>query len=473
MHKTAGRAPPTDSASRTLPTRPGAQRSGPDLAIRLREHLARWLMILRQQFWLVPAAMVLCGALLALAMVQLDRAGNLPAWVALSGWLYQGSPSGAHALLGAVVASTIGVAGTVFSITIAALSLAAGQMGPRLMQNFTSDRGNQFTLGAYLGTFAYALLVLRSVDADAADPFVPQLALSVAILLTFLCVGTLIYFVGHMAGRINVDTVIELVNRDFHDAMRRLLPEAPSPRIEIQRGWSEAQSVSSATGGYLQHVDSQRLAEWADENGATVRLLARPGDHVFPGVPIALVRPSVQGAGEAVCSAIVIGDMRLSAGDLEDAVRRMVEVGVRALSPGINDPNTAISVLDKLGTALCDMVRLHMPNGQLCDNGRVLLDMPVTTYDGLLDTMFHMIRQSAHGQPAVLVRMLEVLTAAASCEQDAARARALQRHADLVMADAERIAMASADLLDVRARHSRFHVAGRHGIAATLDQPGN
>ena len=125
--------------------------------------------------------------------------------------------------------SAIGVAGTVFSITIAALSLAAGQMGPRLLRNFTRDRGNQMTLGVFLGTFAYALMVLRSVRTPDEGDFVPHLALSVGILLAFACVATLVYFVGHMAGRINVDAVIELVTDDVRSAIRRLTSEEPHP----------------------------------------------------------------------------------------------------------------------------------------------------------------------------------------------------------------------------------------------------
>src|SRR6185312_16292395 len=112
----------------------------------------------------------------------------------LSAWLYNGGATGARTLLGAVASSTIGVAGTVFSITIAALSLAAGQMGPRLLRNFTKDRGNQITLGAFLGTFSYSLMVLRTVRSEDEGAFVPHLSLTFGILLAFVCVGTLVYF---------------------------------------------------------------------------------------------------------------------------------------------------------------------------------------------------------------------------------------------------------------------------------------
>ena len=121
---------------------------------------------LGETFWLLPGLMVLSGILLGLALVDADRRGLVPHWLIDSPWLYNGGGTGARTLLGAVASSTIGVAGTVFSITIASLSLAAGQMGPRLLRNFVRDRGNQFTLGAFLGTFSYALMV----PAQRADP---------------------------------------------------------------------------------------------------------------------------------------------------------------------------------------------------------------------------------------------------------------------------------------------------------------
>ncbi len=110
-----------------------------------------------ETFWLLPAAIVALAIALALGLVALDKSGLVPDWLVNSPWLYSGGGMGARTLLGAIASSTIGVAGTVFSITIAALSLAAGQMGPRLLRNFARDRGNQFTLGALLGTFSYSL----------------------------------------------------------------------------------------------------------------------------------------------------------------------------------------------------------------------------------------------------------------------------------------------------------------------------
>lgn len=159
---------------------------------------------LGETFWLVPMLVVLSSLLVAFLAVHLDRT-EAAALSTLHDWLYDGGETGGRTLLGTVAGATIGVAGTVFTITIAALSLAAGQMGPRLLRNFTRDRGNQLTLGMLLGAFCYALVVLRSIRTEPEGGFVPHLALSVGIVLAFACVAILVYFVGHVAGRINVE----------------------------------------------------------------------------------------------------------------------------------------------------------------------------------------------------------------------------------------------------------------------------
>ena len=194
-----------------------------------------------------------------------------------------------------------------FSITIAALSLAAGQMGPRLLRNFTRDRGIQLTLGAFLGTFSYALMVLRSVRTQEEGAFTPHLSLTVGILLAFLCVATLVYFVDHMASRINVDTVIELVSDDVRSAIQRLTVDEPSPAPPPPAFWTGAMPIVDARHGYLQELDANGLADWAAENDTAIRLLVRPGDYVFPGTPSAMVLKPVDGADVAIHGAMALG----------------------------------------------------------------------------------------------------------------------------------------------------------------------
>ncbi|MEO7400389.1 MAG: DUF2254 domain-containing protein [Polaromonas sp.] len=417
--------------------------------------LRKLLNQLGDTFWLIPGAMVLAAVLMAYLLLEIDRSHMLPAWLT-DEWLYNGGGTGARTLLGAIASSAIGVAGTVFSITIAALTLAAGQMGPRLLQNFTRDRGNQVTLGVFLATFAYALLVLRSVRTQNEGSFTPHLALSVGVLLAFVCVATLVYFVDHMANRINVDTVVDLVSNDVRAAMAGLTSDKPPAAPPPAAFWQHAVAITDPRSGYLQQLDANGLADWAAEHGTVIRLLVRRGDYVFPGAPVAVMSVAVEGADAAIRNATALNATRGSAGDAEHAVRQLVEVAVRALSPGTNDPNTAISVLDRLGAMLCGLAGLHLPGGVLLRNERPALLIPSTSYRIYINLMFNMIRQYGASSPAVLIRLLQVLTAVASCEPDADRRRELRRHAELVWSDAQREVANPADLADIGKRRASF-----------------
>lgn len=400
--------------------------------------LRGWLEGLGDAFWLRPALVVAAGVLLGEAAVWAERAGWTVPGLPVA-WLYSGGSSGARELLSAVASSTIGVAGTTFSITVAALTLASGQMGPRLLRNFVRDPGNQLVLGVFLGTFAYALVLLRTVRSADEGSFVPALGVSGALLLALLCVGTLIWFVHHIATGINVETVIDLVHEDLSQAVARLTLDrpdpAPSPGSPPDGGGAPV--LSRGGDGYLRALDDGALADWASGRGATLTLLVRPGDYVFPGSRVAEVSPAGQAeaAEGAVADALSLGPRQAATQDLEFAVRQLVEVAVRALSPGVNDPFTAIMVLDRLGAVLCEVASRHLPGGTVLRDGRaVLLRRRVTGYDGLCDAMFHMIRQNAAGSPAVLIHLLETLARAAAVETRPERRATLRRHADLALA---------------------------------------
>lgn len=432
--------------------------------------MRQFLSDLSDKFWLIPAVLVSTGLIFAMLFVNIDRSGIISQKIIDGPWLYSGGGTGARTLLGAVVSSTIGVAGTVFSITIAALSLAAGQMGPRLLRNFTHDRGNQVTLGIFLGTFSYALIVLRSVRTQNEGEFIPHFALSVSIFLAFVCVATLVYFVGHMASRINVDTVIDLVSDDARIAINRLMRQEPEPYIHRLGSFPRGIAICVSRRGYLQHLDLDNLADWADKHNTQIQLLIRVGDFIFPGMVVAEIFPAVQDADKAVGKVIAVGSQRVSSDDLEFAIRQLVEVAVRALSPGINDPHTAISILDRLGAALCDAVPLYFRSGQFIRSGKPVLVAPAFDYGGLTNAMFHLIRQNATGSVSVLVHQIEVLTAVVGCERNPDRQHHLRRHAELALEDAERTFEAPSDLADIRRRFQMFLAVQADGPLALFDR---
>lgn len=418
-------------------------------------------------FWTLPALIVLALGGLGVFVVDIQLLGQLPSWLP-KGWIYGGGDTGARTLLGAIASSTIGVAGTLFSITIAALTLASSQMGPRLLRNFMRDRGNQVTLGVFLGAFGYALIVLRSVRGGEDTAFVPALGVTIGLLLAGACIALLIYFVHHVASRINVDTVIDLVHDDVLKGMERLtLDEAPFvPSDPID--WVQASEIRIPQSGYLQQIDTAALVDWADRHDCVVDFLKRPGDFIFPHVPIARISKPVDEAEGAIRNCIALSRQGGSTADLTFPIAQLVEVAVRALSPGINDPRTAISVLNRLGATLASLSRRHLDSGVRERCGMVRVRFPPLGYADVATVMFEMIRQSAGRSPAVLIHMVTVLAQVAKVERAPERLAALRWQARAADAegralfvndvDRQRLAATYAGFLAIAAGQAKEHL---------------
>jgi uncharacterized membrane protein len=334
------------------------------------------------------------------------------------------------------------------------LTLASGQMGPRLLRNFIRDARNQTVLGIFLGTFAYALMVLRTVRTVEESPFVPHLAITGALVLALVAVGTLVWFVHHIATSINIETVVDAVQQDLCKAIATHTREEPGAVRPTDA--PNGRALAATGGGYVQAIDADALADWAYERRVRVTLRVRPGDYVPSGFPIAHLSKAVEGGAAAIRDAVTLGRRPAALQDPEYSIRQLVEIAVRALSPGINDPFTAGSVVDHLGDALCRIAPRHLSTGVVLRGGGPVLVHPVTDYDGLCDAMFHMIRQNAAGSVHVLGRMLDVLARVAEVERRPDRAAELARHADLVIAAARRDVADPSDLADLEERDRRF-----------------
>lgn len=388
----------------------------------------------RQQFWFIPAVFTVLALILAEVGIALEERYGVPESLK---FIYSGGETGARTLLGAVASSAIGVAGTVFSITIAALSYAAGSMGPRLLDNFTRDRGNQVVLGTFIATFAFTLYSLRAVQGGEENPFVPHYNVTGAMLLALACIAALVYYLAHVTGSINMTRVITLLRDDLQDALETATHQREDAQGERQPPpeafWENGEVLRSEAGGYLQLLDTEALIKLADRENVALRLHVKPGDYVFTNSVIVTAIPHLP---DGVMDTLTLGRTRLQGQDLEYSVRQLTEVASRALSPGVNDPVTAIDVIDRFGDALCRLHDRSWPDGVHFSGDHLRLVRPVTTFGGLLDSMFHMIRQYGKGSPAVTIRMLEVLRSIAACMDDPARHAELRRHAEMIYADA-------------------------------------
>ncbi|MFL1492086.1 DUF2254 domain-containing protein [Pseudomonas antarctica] len=428
--------------------------------------LQKYWYRLRSSLWFVPATMTSLAVALALCAVALDRTLTND-WLQLLGLSYSGGAEGASLLLGTVAGSMIAIAGTVFSMTLVALSLASSQLGPRLLRNFMRDTANQVVLGTFVATFLYCLIVLRTIRRADEVAFVPHLSISIGVLLAIVSVGVLIYFIHHISVSIQADQVVARVGQELNDGIDRLFPgglgnlgpEASSVPNEVYLSAEfarDAYTVAAPQDGYLQMIDADALMALASKEDLLLRLERRPGHYLAKGRAMVMVWPKdrvTKALAGKLNAAFVLGNQRSAVQDVEFSLQQLVEIALRALSPGINDPFTAIACVDRLESALCSLARREMPCPYRFDGrGQLRLVAQGAAFAGIVDTAFNQIRQSARSNPAVAIRMLDAIAQIAVHVNSVQQATCLQRHAGMIVKGARDAVPETDDVLAVEAR---------------------
>jgi uncharacterized membrane protein len=306
------------------------------------------------------------------------------------------------------------------------------------------DVSNQVVLGAFVAIYVYCLLVLGAIRGEEESEFVPYFSVTVGVALAILGLGVLIYFIHHVSTSIHAANVVASVGGEIDAAIDRLFPEPigdeePQDREAAPVPGGPGERVPASCGGYLQAVDGDGLLGAAREAGAVVRLDCRPGDLIVEGGRIATVWPAADPAlAERIHSALIVGVQRTSLQDLEFSIDQLVEVGARALSPGTNDPFTAINCIDRLCSALCRLAEREMPAAaRRDDDGAVRVIARPWTFDGALDAAFNQLRQYGRGHAAVTIRLLEALEVLARRVRRPDDAAAVARHAEMAARGAD------------------------------------
>ena len=375
----------------------------------------RWIPLLESvgsSYWFIPTLMALAAVALAVGTIRLD--GTVVGDPALP-WLYSGGAEGARTVLGALAGSMITVAGVVFSVTVVAMSLASQQFGPMLLRNFMHDRRNQLVLGAFVATFVYCVLVLRSVRGDEdGDGFVPHLSTTVAIVMAIGSVGVLIFFIHHIARSIRVESVLERVAADLEASIDQLFPERvgqPGPDVDLRPiAEQPSASVEADCDGYLVALDDDLLIDCARQHDVCIEVAVRPHDFVVTGATVFGVRPADRHDDElarALRRALVLGTDRTTSQDIRFGLDQLVQLGLRALSPSLNDPLTAKDVIDRVVSAIARIVRRGMPLGlRYDDEGLLRVIAPAVTFAELLERGLEPLRRSAGAEVTVVRHLL-------------------------------------------------------------------
>lgn len=394
---------------------------------------------LTSSYWFVPTLMAVGAVVLALALVELDRATG-DGWLKDTWFIYLGGPDGARALLSTVASSVITVAGVVFSITIAALTQASSQFGPLLLRNFMRDRGNQVVLGTFVATFIYCLLVLRTVYGQEDLSFVPHIAVTVATVLAVASIGVLIYFIHHVSLSLQAPQVIARAAHELRSAIDQAYPRDDSGNG--RQDWTgfaptgQPCALMARRAGYLQAIEHGSLVEEAEKYDVVVHLRVRPGHFLTTGQLIAEAFPAERVPGDfggAVNGKLLLGSSRSPEQDVEFGVSQLVEIAVRALSTGVNDPFTAVHCVDWLGESLAEVARRPPPSPLRRDGQKkVRLIEDRSTFEGLTDAAFNQVRQHAQDSVAVTLRLLEAIARVAASARTPEHRRVLLRHVEMI-----------------------------------------
>lgn len=406
---------------------------------------------LKESFWALPTLMAVSGALAAVVSTSADEMAGRTL-VSDYAWAWSGSAEGARSVLSVIAGSTMTVAGVVFSITVTALAQTSSHFGPRVLRNFTADRGNQLVLGTFIGTFVFCLLVLRSVSAEGESQpaSVPFLSVNLGLLFAVASIGVLIYFIHHIARSLQVEVLLANVGAEFDASLATLFPDqlgegrdqAP-PQLADPGGWERATPVSTGRDGYVQGIDQAELMALAEAGDLRVIVDKRPGDFVrkkepvlrvqWPGAPLPAVRRKL-----AAC--VQVGVHRTPQADISYSVQQLVEVAARGLSPGVNEVFTALSCIDWLGSALDSLAGRRLPQAARADrHGHVRVIATPTSLVDLADLVFDTLRPYAAEHALIAHRLLYLIEDLAPRLHRAADAHALQRHARRVAMEAERL----------------------------------
>lgn len=429
----------------------------------------RWLWSrLNANYWFYPALFSVVAAVLAFVLIYLDRNG-FAEWLNQVEEIVPARPASASNMLIVIAGSMIGVASTVFSITIAAVAYASGTYGPRLLTNFMEDKGNQLSLATFIGTFVYSLTVLRTVRAEdevaasAADAasttlpgFVPQLSLLVAYLLMALSVAVLVYFLNHVPSSIRINTVLKGIGRRLLEDVCKVYPE-PDRGIDPPPAPGGTPVLAQHT-GYIQMIDFDELCALAEKQNCSISLRVRTGDFVHPGMPLAELGGGAGDTADKLKDSFILGATRSPKQDPQFLIDELVEIALRALSPGINDPFTAITALHWLGAATAELgTRDLRKMAESDDEGRRVFPLP-DDFDHYVRRGFGGMRSAVATNPTAALVMFDTLRHAALPIDDETRVARLRREG-LRLLEQARANLAGPDLEEVEARYVGFEKA--------------
>ncbi len=372
---------------------------------------------LRSSLFFVPMLFVVCGIALGLAGLEIDTRiteGDSALPDAMTSTV-----DSARAVLTTVAGATITFAGIAFSVSLLLIQQVSSQYSPRVIHGFFRDPFNKRVMGVVVGTFTYCLVVLRSVRGPLeqdGSPVIPNLSVSLAVILGVVSILSIVAFISHSAHAMDISKILQDVSDDATARIERLWNEpGDEPHDDPGSGSPESADddvlhVDVAESGWIQQIDFDRIASAAGTGRA--RLHVAVGRYAVPGTPLCTISPRPEDpdvASETARGALVVGDARTAQQDVTYGVRQLADVALKALSPGINDPTTAQDAIFHLGGVVRELLRRDPPpTMRRVGDCHVEVTQEVTHAD-VVALAFDEIRLAAGGMPTVCIYLLEVL----------------------------------------------------------------
>jgi uncharacterized membrane protein len=406
---------------------------------------------------LISIALGLAGAVLSSLE---ETVPAVSAWVPSVLFPSHADPQVAQIVLATIAASIMTVVSIVFAILLMTLTLASMQFSPRILLSFVKDRVTQWTLGIFLGTFAYCMAALPAAR-SLPRPFAPVATVTCAMLLAVMCVAWLIFFIHHISEAISVNHIVDRIAREIEGVIDAVMPDSRRHAYEPEGvpfdDDKREVAVGSPVSGYIRYVDGGRLLDLATQFKLRVRVLRRVGHFVPAGVGLFGAAPAERLDPERMRelqATFDIGPTRTLQQDVEFGVIQIVDIALKAISTAVNDPSTAITCVDQLGRILIRFMSRHVPVSLLCDPPHVVrVIMPWIGTESLIDTAFEQIRHYSASDIAVSLRLLRALDDIAStCTELRAIESLIVRGRRIVAGCAERLSAENTEKL-----RSRLH----------------
>ena len=403
---------------------------------------------LRSSFWFMPSLIVLLSVAFAVVMIEADSAGS-DQWLAQWPRLFGAGAQGARGMMSTIAGSMMTVVGVTFSMILVVLALASSQYTSRILRNFMRSRVTQVVLGIFAGIFTYCLIVLRTIRGGDEGAFVPNLAVFFGFVLALGGVGALMFFIHHIASSIQASSIIASVAEETIAVIDRLFPEklgqgpgedddGQTLRPLSERNWH---AVPAPQSGYIQSVNSAALLRLARERKTIVRMEHSIGDFVVRNTTLAslaLEDPPDQETIASLQETFSISSYRTVEQDAAFGIRQIVDVALKALSPGINDTTTAVMCVDYLTAIMAQLAPRQIPSSRRYEEGELRVIAKGPNFESLLAESFDQIRGNAIGNVAIMLRMLGALQTIASRTNSPSRRRVLREQLQWITELAER-----------------------------------